>query len=169
MNRTGKRRLLKLADMLEADAKNKKGIKFDLDIVVGATNSEQWCGYDRYVSPTFKPEVSCGTTACAMGLAAVSGQFKRAGLSFKLEDGGIIMTTWKGRSKHYEIAAVRLFNITPEQASYLFDPDFYKDKPVDGDDFMPFSKVKGAKGERRVARRIRKLVAGKLDIADLTV
>lgn len=33
-----KRRLLKLADLLEADARNRKGIKFDLGSVGGASD-----------------------------------------------------------------------------------------------------------------------------------
>ena len=164
MNRTGKRRLLKLADMLEADAKNKKGIQFHLDVIVGQSNSEHHEGYNRYVGKDFKPEVSCGTTACAMGLAAVSGAFKKAGLSYKLEGGTHINTTWKGHSKPFDKAAVKLFDIRLEEACWLFDPNFYKDKNS-GYCFL----VKGAKGERRVARRIRKLVAGKADITDLTV
>lgn len=79
MNRTGKRRALKLADLLEKDAKNKKGIRFDLSTVFTATALEE--GKD--IPSDYVPEVSCGTTACAMGLAAISGEFKRAGLSFQ--------------------------------------------------------------------------------------
>ena len=54
-----KKRLLKLADLLEADAKNKKGIKFDYWATANLADP--------------KEPISCGTSACAMGLAALSG------------------------------------------------------------------------------------------------
>lgn len=132
-----KRRLLKLADLLEADAKNKKGIKFD----IGA-----W-GY----SDSGEFTVSCGTTACAMGLAVVSGAFKRAGLRARYigsaDDGGVTMIPIFG-SHHGFDAAVQLFGISPGDAEYLFSGDHYA-----------ISEGTGARGERTVAKRIRAFVA----------
>lgn len=96
MDATGKRRLLKLADMLEADAKNKKRIKFDLDFVGEPSSGEErmahWVGKIKW-----KPEVSCGTTACAMGLASISGEFKKAGLSYSVAGDGYLWNTVHGR------------------------------------------------------------------------
>lgn len=142
-----KRRLLKLAAMLQADAKNKKGIQFDIGTV----------GRPSALGTFFearKPVVlDCGTTACAMGLAALSGEFKKAGLTYKIDKGWLqqqIMLKWKGRELDYDKAAMNLFNITTDQANYLFSPWTY-----------PWAKRTGAKGEREVVRRIKRVIAGK--------
>lgn len=132
-----KRRLLKLADLLEADAKNKKGIKFDLGVVGTCYNED---------SPF---EMNCGTSACAMGLAALSGEFKgTAKLSYRA-DGSYLIPTIGGRDVSYDRAAMKIFNITMRQADFLFTPSEYDGIP------------KGAAGERLVAKRIRDFVAGK--------
>lgn len=128
-----KRRLLKLADLLEANAKNKKGPKFDMSL---------W----GLVEDTEAP-MSCGTTVCAMGLAAVSGAFKRAGLGYDLDlRKGLIITmpsTWSAIG-----SAQELFEISPDEAEWLFM------------DALPLAK--GAKGERQMAKLIRDFVAGKV-------
>lgn len=161
MNRTGKRRLLKLADLLDADADNKKGLKFDLRIALDPDDM------NRYKSD-FEPEVSCGTVGCAMGLAALSGAFKRAGLSYQFEQvaaaegrvRNILNLTWGGYSELYIHAAAWLFDISEDEAHFLFSPGYYADRR--GFD----TEIKGARGERRVARRIRKLVAGEITTED---
>lgn len=129
-----KRRLLKLADLLEADAKNKKGIKFDL-------------GVFGEVGDLTTP-ISCGTTACALGLAALSGAFKRQGLGFKLYEGDLTVTL--GSRQDFK-AGASLFDIQIHEATWLFHPFNYGQK-------QPLT---GAKGERVVAKRIRDFVAGK--------
>lgn len=140
-----KRRLLKLADLLEADAKNRKGIKFSLYTVGEAAPS-----VDEVV------KVDCGTQACAMGLAAISGTFKRAGLGYALvntDNITLVITTINGRVRDYDDAAVKVFDLTHDQAHFLFTPGFY-----------PFGMdMTGAKAERFVAKRIRDLVAGKVE------
>ena len=134
-----KRRLLKLADLLEADARSKKGIKFDMGT---------WG--DSRDGP---PGVNCGTSACAMGLAALSGVFRRQGLKAKVIHSGAFgvydVEVMFGRSKGHK-AAVRLFNIADAEARFLFMPSSY-----DG-------WVKEAESERVVAKRIRDFVAGKV-------
>lgn len=134
-----KRRLLKLADLLEANAKNEKGAKFDLS---GWGGSEQ--------GPV---AVSCGTTACAAGLAVISGAFKRAGLfnASGSPDGihpGLHVT------KHNRLygfdALEKLFDLGFQESSWLFSDGYY-----------PRELRRGAKGERAVAKRIRDFVAGK--------
>jgi hypothetical protein len=154
MNRTGKRRLLKLAELLEKDAKNKKGLKFDLSTVLDPEDATK----------DYVPEASCGTVGCAVGLAAVSGAFKRAGLSCKYEwhistlgpamGYGSLNVTLHGNRMHYDKAAMYVFDIDVDTANWLFSPDFYS------------GAVHGAEGERRVAKRIRNLVKGKADIYD---
>lgn len=133
-----KRRLLKLADLLEADAKNKKGIKFDLETWGYANNDD-----DAPVSH------SCGTTACAVGLAVVSGAFKRSGLKNYFEGGSSICPEFEGKN---EWPAVRAF----------FGLSFGEDEFLFSDHRYPVGKTIGAIGERYVAKRIRDFVAGKV-------
>jgi hypothetical protein len=59
-----KRRLLKLADLLVANAHNSKGMRFDLD---------HWGVFRGHKRPR---KLDCQTTGCALGLAAMSGAFK---------------------------------------------------------------------------------------------
>lgn len=126
----GRKRLLKLADLLEADAKNKKGIKFNLTM---------W----GQVCDNAKP-VSCGTYGCAMGLAVASRAFVRAGLHPPSVDGSL--SPRFGR-EHAFNAAARLFQIPPSEAHFLFSATRY-------DEYL------GAKAERIVSKRIRNFVAG---------
>ena len=126
-----KRRLLKLAGMLEADAANKKGIKFDMG---------SWGTVKNPSEP-----LSCGTSACAMGLAALSGAFKRQGLGYYIGWDGDINITMDGYPDDFD-AAERLFDITFNEAEYLF---------AHADMML----AKGARGERLEAKRIREFVA----------
>jgi hypothetical protein len=144
-----KRRLLKLADMLEADAKNATGIKFNLNTVVTPNKT---LPKDSKTVP-----VSCGTQACAMGLAAISGEFKRSGgLSYQVQydedDGVFIETTMRGVPTSYDDAAMELFDISWEEANFLFTPSDYPTR----------APKRGANGELYVAKRIRDFVAGKV-------
>jgi hypothetical protein len=135
-----KRRLLKLADLLEADAKNKKGIKFDL-------NGWGDCSDGEEVS------LSCGTAACAMGLAVLSGAFKRAGLANASYDKSSILPAI-GIQTGFDAARV-LFDISWDDACFLFYAGNY-----------PHTKSRGAAGEVYVAKRIRDFVAGKVSPED---
>lgn len=146
-----KARLLKLRDLLLADAANAKGVQFDL---------AHWAAPSDAKDHMFKEEpkkpipVSCGTSACALGLAVISGAFKRAGLfaNFEKRFDGIVMEPAikddRGRVLDSFDAACLLFGISQRQAFYLFAPDRY-----------PKDKRKGAVGERYVAKRIEKLLA----------
>lgn len=142
-----KKRLLKLADLLEADAENKAGISFNMMTVIARDDVELGSAVP----------MDCGTQACAMGLAALSGAFKRdGGLSYKLrkmEWGGFsIETTIDGRIRSYDRAGMAVFGLTMREADFLFTPDSY-------DHGTPLSH---AEGERNVAKRIRDFVAGKI-------
>jgi hypothetical protein len=128
-----KGRLLTLVDLLEADANNPNGIQFDLD---------QW-GANSGGEPV---EVSCGTKACAMGLAVISGVFKEQGLfNGSTYQHQIFPVMTSGRSGFG--AAAELFDISYREAELLFCPEFYDDEPLTGAD-----------GELAVARRIREFV-----------
>ncbi len=146
-----KQRLLKLADLLEEDARKRTGVKFNMSTVINTKKAE-----DGMV------KLDCGTQACAMGLAALSGAFKRAGLGYEIggttlkDDGSLdIFTTMEGEYCEYDKAASELFEITPAQADFLFHPGYY-----------PNEKLRGAVSERFVARRIRDFVAGKVGPGD---
>jgi hypothetical protein len=123
-----KRKLLKLADLLEADAANDKGIKFNL-------------GSWGYVDDTKKP-LSCKTQGCAMGLAALSGKF---GISYKLYSGCVSFDIKRYGSASGYGAAVDVFDIDISTAQWLFGSNNYRLK-------------RGARAELQVARRIRKFV-----------
>jgi hypothetical protein len=137
---TGRRRLLKLADLLEADARKKRGISFNLN-TVGTTI--MWLDSRKPIA------LDCGTEACAMGLAAISGAFKRQGLSYKII-GRFIETTLNGRVQGYDKSAMDVFNLSMQEADFLFTPCSY-----------PQEIRLGAPAERYVAKRIRDFVAGK--------
>ena len=127
-----KRRLLKLAGLLEADAKNKAGIKF---------NMGDWGSVEDHKNP-----VSCGTTACAMGLAALSGAFKKDGLDY-YRNKHFVLFKWKGRCIDGIDAAQRLFELDHHDAWDFFIPSHHPQE--------------GAVAERHLAKRIRKFVAAR--------
>lgn len=140
-----KRRLLKLAAMLQADAKNKTGMRFDIGTVGEVSD---WKGKFSKDNP---PKLDCGTTACAMGLAGISGAFKKAGLGYKISEGGSnIYNTFNDRLIDFDQAAVKVFGVSKEQATYMFSPNYY-----------PYNKRTGVLGEREAVRRIKRVAAGK--------
>lgn len=128
-----KHRLLKLADLLEKDAKNKKGIRF-------------YMGTFGEIGDENNP-LSCSTTACAMGLAVLSGAFRRTGIGYRVE-GGEIDITWKGRKIGGFEAAARLFEINSKDADRLFVPHYSGHGMV----------REGASDERNMAAQIREYV-----------
>ena len=129
-----KRRLLKLAKLLRADAKNKKGIKFDLSV---------WG-----IVPLGEPvKLDCNTTACAVGLAVLSGAFKREGLGCTIT-ANIPMPTYRGECGFR--AVEEFFGIPEWLALHLFHKEEY-----------PPAKRQGAVGERAVATRIEGLCSRK--------
>lgn len=133
-----KRRLLKLADLLDEDAENKKGVKFDLAPVLRKADGESYEGSEL-------PTWDCGTTACALGLWALSGKFR---------DVSVVQITNKEFWPQYKSfvgrsAAEEYFEISEPQSRWLFLPSGYQGVTT------------GSRGERAVAKRIRDFVAGK--------
>ena len=135
-----KDRLVRLANLLRRDAANPNGAKFDLGTWGESLDAE--------------PRLSCGTTACAMGLAAISGIFKDEGLTFWVhpevdvngEDINEIKIGYDGCYGYR--AAAEFFGISGADARYLFAPDSYRGAiPV------------GKEGEERVAARIEVFIA----------
>lgn len=139
--------LLQGAALLEANAANPTGMKFDLSWWGNAMNE------DGVLS------VSCGTTGCAMGLFALSGAFEKHGLLDPNKDNPIeakqtfsllpiYVNPDTGQYRSGFNAAVELFGISSGAANYLFNSDAY------GDD-VPTT---GADGELAVMNRIRAFV-----------
>lgn len=135
----GRGRLLRLANVLENDAKRKTGIKFDLDVV---------CKPSSGPLTKKKLKLDCGTTACAIGLWGIHPSFRKDGVSAQAcIDTGEMWPTYRGRSGRE--AAEAYFKITGCESHWLFIASQY-DGPT-----------KGARGEIAVAARIRDFVAGK--------
>jgi hypothetical protein len=133
--------LLRLADLLEADATKDDGVRFTIDV---------W----GTVSEPERP-LSGSTTACGMGLAALSGAFHDTGLRYRLDyKSGIVifMADWPtalidmGRPM---TAARCVFGLDEAQAEYLFLGGW----PCDTSELI------GAARERRMAQVIRQFVA----------
>lgn len=141
-----KRRLLKLADLLKTNAKNRKGAKFDLNRWGKVSSDDDL--------------MSCGTTACAAGLAAISGAFKRSGLGYKLvprfDSGYNITITLNGKCRDHSgrvgsyHSIQEFFALSEDEADFIFLKTSYE------------WSTKGAEGERAVAKRIRDFVSGKV-------
>jgi len=114
-----KERLLRLAKLLRADARRKGGIKFDINIFCATKDIET------------KPSTSCGTRACALGLAALSDEFKREGLGYKVDpyfsyesgkiiNGIVFLYKGKGFGGNEMRVASLVFDIPEDVASWLF-------------------------------------------------
>ena len=150
--KTGRRRLLKLAGLLEADAKNKKGIKFDLEHVAVLAEPKDDGIYRGWTGREFLPDdvvnVDCGTAACAVGLAAISGAFKREGLGYEVIRSCGLFPTFRG-VRGFGSVETKFFKITRDESEFLFIAGSYSGPTT------------GAAGERAVAKRIRAFVAGK--------
>jgi hypothetical protein len=145
-------RLQRMADLLERDAANPKGVKFDLSTWAAPGGKVSWEKKPREV------KVDCGTSACALGLAAISGEFKKEGLAYEFTGDFTegftllpVITDKLGSIKDGFRAGATLFEITDADSHYLFDPDQYDTIPM------------GEEGERFVAARIRRLIAGVVD------
>ncbi len=136
-----KRRLLKLAEFLEKVPRK----RFDYASWVG----DDWGG---------KQDLSCGTTACAMGWACTIPSFRKAGLKLKnsLLDGTSLRTAYYTSNVPYFNgfegfdAAALFFDIDLRDARYLFgEPNHTPFK--DTSEVTP----------KQVAKLIRKFVEGK--------
>lgn len=125
-----KDRLIRLAALLLRNATNKKGVKFDLQDWGSSTDGHK--------------KLDCGTTACAVGLACISGEFEKDGLTINMDlaiENNVINPRYKenwGWS-----AVIDFFSIDSPTAEKLFMSSKY-----------PQGQRKGAAGEIAVANRI---------------
>lgn len=100
MSTVGNRRLLKLADKLDTVPRK----QFDYSAWVG----DDWKG---------APDLSCGTTACALGWATTIPSFRRLGLKLNTDWNEVTM----GEYRNFYAAAL-LFELSERDAMYLFAP-----------------------------------------------
>lgn len=112
-------RLLRLADLLEADAVNPNGVQFDL-------NDWGHPSDDKIFKNNDDVTVDCGTAACAFGLAAISGIFKDEGLGYEISSGRyhrlIPRFINEQRDEFFGFeAAKEFFDISIDVARKLFD------------------------------------------------
>lgn len=132
-----RRALEKMRDLLREDAARDDGVKFDLNTWARPSNG--------IFLEEDEPSMGCGTTACAVGLAALSGRFR--GLSLirgRFGVGLVPLLKVKGHELSTGWSAVeRLFGIDEPTTNWVFDQAFYG----------PQHKTR-AKGELEVAARI---------------
>lgn len=131
----GNRNLLKLATFLEKLPR----ARFDYDTFVG----KDWKG---------KKDLSCGTTACAIGWATTIPAFRKAGL--RLTAHGIVI----GASHIDEAAGLDLFAITDFEWDYLFLPSNTLPDTFPGK-VVPPQGPDGRATAKAVAKHIRRFVA----------
>lgn len=127
-------RLNLLAKHLCADASNPTGVKFDMGC---------WMEVDSFTSA---PKQSCGTTACAFGLATLIPEFQAQGLN--IQKGSITFSPEFSGLTGFSAARL-FFDLTMEETYLLFSPDSY-----------PRDRQNGAAAERYVAQRIHRLTGG---------
>ncbi len=135
----GAERLMRLRDILVADANNPKGARFDLDgwAMPAGIGGMSWDELKDHLSG-WEPAMNCGTAACAVGLACLSGEFASEKLAFH-RDGDSIAPVFGGY-RHW--SAVKLFfGLNEKEAEHLFQSDSYH-------------VAQGAEAELAVAHRI---------------
>lgn len=87
----------------------------------------QWIGTDWQGNP----DLSCGTTACALGWAAADPEFQRLGLSPAWRSQQPVIEYQDGLVISYGFtAAAHFFGVTAMESSFLFGPN--------NEDFPPY-------------------------------
>ena len=134
----GRKLMTRLADLLMKNSRNKKGLFF---------NYGDWGS----VEAGGKPGMNCGTSACALGLAAISGKFP--GLGYRYSHGGLISIDTNLRKPSVRLTNVETgalyFDLTNDESYHIFGGGIATEESL------------GAKAERAVAKAIRQFVKGK--------
>lgn len=104
--RVGNRRLLKLASFLRTLPRK----RFDYTTWVG----EDWQGAQ---------DLSCGTTACALGWAATMPAFRRLGVRLKKRAWGGGQVALRGLHRGSIEVAMYIFALDHHEAHHLFTPE----------------------------------------------
>lgn len=135
-------KLIKMADFLVEESKKPvtKTCKFDME-TFGYLNNEG--------DGSNKIEMSCNTSACALGSVAIAKVFPDLKYRFDAVDNYIYvyLTKRDGYTFHDLEAAEELFGISEDESDYLFMSGSYPEKYQ-----------KGTKAEKYVAARIYKFV-----------
>lgn len=132
----GDRRLLRLATFLEELPPR----RFDYRTMVGP----DWGGAQ---------DLSCGTTACAIGWAATMPQFRKFGLRIVGQRHGYV----SGGAVRDGYTGTAIFSLTDAEWDFLFQPGlglYYEDTPKPG-----FAKPHYTATAKEVAKHIRRFVA----------
>lgn len=132
-----------LHDLLVADANNRRGMKFDLNILSDYDGTRSWWELFTFQSSSVK--LNCNTTGCAMGLAAMSKAFPE--LTYLVDETNQFRVVYQGYRSTYIHAGAKLFDIDPATAAVLFTPDAY-----------PAKLREGAAAELECARRVKELI-----------
>ncbi len=144
------KRLRRLEALLRKDAKRKRGITFDMG-VWGEVNLpekvvDRMEESGRMLSGAQAKKyitMNCNTRACALGLAAISGEFPS--LTIKVDIAGDVVPYYRGQNGLH--AGIEAFELTDRQACWLFMPSSYGD-----------SSLTGAEMELQVADRIHDMI-----------
>ena len=130
-------RLNRLADFLDTLPPE----RFDYSRFVG----DDWAGAQ---------DLSCGTTACALGWACTRPEFQKLGLRLVMNDSGVFpMGMPQCGNYTWQHAAEPVFGITEDDATYLFLSDEHH-QDIDYDAVSP----SGDASARDVAEHIRNFV-----------
>lgn len=147
-------RLIRLAELLEADAANPTGLKFDLGFWAAPVefSGKAFSERDKLVegglklTEVSKTIVNCNTAACAVGLAVLSEAFADQGLTGTINEcNGELIPKFEHNDGWH--AVQYFFDINGDDAERLFSSGSY-------------SVSKGAAAEEAVALRIRRYVNG---------
>lgn len=93
-------------------------------------NLATWAGNDT-IEWGGLPDLSCGTTACAMGWATTIPEFRELGLILTRKPngwGGFYPPTIEFDGESHFNAAARFCDISVKEAEYLFNPDSYDEE-----------------------------------------
>lgn len=105
-----KKRLLKLADLLYKLPPKR--------FYYGSWVGEHWLG---------KPDLSCGTSACALGWATTVPSFRKLGLQLKARKHEKTLVTLKGFTGRWwngpRYASEKVFGLNENEMEYLFVPE----------------------------------------------
>lgn len=144
--------------LLIADANNETGLSFNMNFwiadakSISEESSGNWrlntikkFGIPAGETITYSAPINCGTAACAMGLAALSGAFPNLTIENHVGIPTVIYRTLGVRFTDFE-AACKLFGISTTYAEWLFGPSSYG------------LVSKGHEAELEVAKRLRILL-----------
>lgn len=123
--------------------------------------------YGTWVGPTWKgkSDLSCGTTACALGWATVLPEFRRLGLRLDRDDSCITIVHNKRKKSIWDrlpfnsqpfLAGWQVFDLTKDEFDYLFTPREVR-LPVSLDSACGEGPLESATA-KQVARHIRRFV-----------